>query len=63
MNLIQAFVEVALVASGLFFFAAAFMDGRRQTRPAGAADGAVSPLDARSAPTLVPRTIRSTALD
>ncbi len=63
MNLIQAFVEVALVASGLFFLAAAFMDGRRETRPAGAADGAVAPRDAGGATALVPRTIRSTALD
>ena len=63
MNLVQAFIEVALLASGLFFLAAAVMDGRRQTGPAGATDGAVAPRDAGGATTLVPRTIRSTALD
>ena len=63
MNLIQAFIEVALVASGVFFLAAAILDGRRETRPVGAARGAAVPRDAAGAPTLVPRTIRSTALD
>ena len=63
MNLVQAFVEVALVASGVFFLAAALLDGRRETRPVGAAHGAAAPHEAAGAATLMPRTIRTTALD
>ena len=63
MNLIQAFVEVALVASGLFFLAVAFMDGRRAPHRAGETEGARVPGAARRPATLAPRTIRRTALD
>ena len=63
MDMIQAFVEVALVASGLFFVALAFLDGRHAPRRASESEGALLPGHDRGAATLVPRTIRSTALD
>ena len=63
MNLIQAFVEVALVASGLFFLGVALLDGRRAARPAVERDGPQVPGTARGGATLLPRTIRRTALD
>ena len=63
MNLIQAFVEVALVASGLFFLGVTLLDGRRAARPAVRPDGSQAPGAVRGGATLLPRTIRRTALD
>lgn len=50
MNLIQAVVEVLLIASASFFLVAAVTDGRWSWRPAGA-------------PMLMPRSIVRTVLN
>lgn len=63
MNLIQPFVEVLLIASGLFFLTAALLDGRRATRRVDGSNEAQIPGAARGPATLLPRTIRRTAPD
>jgi hypothetical protein len=61
MQLIVNLVEILLLASGIFFLAAAFADGRL---PRWAGRSSLAHLRGAQGPaTLTPRTIRRTALD
>ncbi len=62
MNPITAIIEILLIASGLFFLGLALADGRRATRRAAEPDVA-HPSGVREPATVLPRTIRRTALD